>query len=204
MADIRLSSAKALGDKDLLNATSPAVLRFELAANMATLDGTVCPNGDDTSRHSIHVDRYPAGAEVGADGEAMPRDASAFAIARMGLRCAHYHAAAVDLEERLNRWLTMGGWVIATPPPRTGVDFPGIESVWAGRAGEDVDFVIIVEGGRIKALNEISGIVGGLFKAMMDEFITTKRCTPSSEPPSERAQKWLRNRRWEGAQLPAR
>ncbi|KAK0351748.1 hypothetical protein LTR02_017987 [Friedmanniomyces endolithicus] len=118
MADIRLSSAKALGDKDLLNATSPAVLRFELAANMATLDGT--------------------------------------------------------------------------------------ESVWAGRAGEDVDFVIIVEGGRIKALNEISGIVGGLFKAMMDEFITTKRCTPSSEPPSERAQKWLRNRRWEGAQLPAR
>ncbi|KAK0861855.1 hypothetical protein LTR87_016808 [Friedmanniomyces endolithicus] len=161
MADIRLSSAKALGDKDLLNATSPAVLRFELAANMATLDGTVCPNGDDTSRHSIHVDKYPAGAEVGADGEAMPRDASAFAIARM-------------------------------------------ESVWAGRAGEDVDFVIIVEGGRIKALNEISGIVGGLFKAMMDEFITTKRCTPSSEPPSERAQKWLRNRRWEGAQLPAR
>ncbi len=83
MADIRLSSAKALGDKDLLNATSPAVLRFELAANMATLDGTVCPNGDDTSRHSIHVDTYPAGAELGADGEAMPRDASAFAIARM-------------------------------------------------------------------------------------------------------------------------
>ncbi|KAK0949666.1 hypothetical protein LTR91_026268 [Friedmanniomyces endolithicus] len=41
MADIRLSSAKALGDKDLLNATSPAVLRFELAANMATLDGTI-------------------------------------------------------------------------------------------------------------------------------------------------------------------
>ncbi|KAK1023391.1 hypothetical protein LTR33_018066, partial [Friedmanniomyces endolithicus] len=78
------------------------------------------------------------------------------------------------------------------------------ESVWAGRAGEDVENVNFVEGGRIKALNEISRIVGGLFKGMMDEFITTKRCTPSSEPPSERAQNWLRKRRWEGAQLPAR
>jgi superfamily II DNA helicase RecQ len=42
------------------------------------------------------------------------------------LKCAYYHAGAVDNEERLKAWLERGRLIIATSALGTGVDFLGI------------------------------------------------------------------------------
>ncbi|GAB7357794.1 hypothetical protein MBLNU459_g0611t1, partial [Dothideomycetes sp. NU459] len=80
------------------------------------------------------------------------------------LGCAYYHAGAADKEEKLAGWLEKGGLIVATSALGTGVDFPGVvfvlhvnlpygmidfaqESGRAGRGGEDVDSVIMVEEG---------------------------------------------------------
>ena len=106
------------------------------------------------------------------------------------LRCAYYHAGAVDNEERLAAWLEYGGLIVATSALGTGVDFPGVvftlhvdvpygmidfaqESGRAGRAGEDVDSVIVVEDGRVERL---AAAVQSIDETVMGEFVSTKRC----------------------------
>jgi superfamily II DNA or RNA helicase len=107
------------------------------------------------------------------------------------LECAYYHAGAVDNEERLQSWLEKGGLIVATSALGTGVDFPGIvfilhvdlpysmidfaqESGRAGRAGEDVDSIIMVEEGKVEKV--LSSHKGGLDEKMICEFVTTKEC----------------------------
>jgi superfamily II DNA helicase RecQ len=107
------------------------------------------------------------------------------------LECAYYHAGAVDNEERLQSWLEKGGLIVATSALGTGVDFPGIvfilhvdlpysmidfaqESGRAGRAGEDVDSIIMVEEGKVERV--LSSHKGGLDEKMICEFVTTKEC----------------------------
>ena len=107
------------------------------------------------------------------------------------LECAYYHAGAVDNEERLQLWLEKGGLIVATSALGTGVDFPGIvfilhvdlpysmidfaqESGRAGRAGEDVDSIIMVEEGKVERV--LSSDKGGLDEKMICEFVTTKEC----------------------------
>ena len=106
------------------------------------------------------------------------------------LSCAYYHAGAVDNEERLAAWLKYGGLIVATSALGTGVDFPGIvfilhvdvpygmidfaqESGRAGRGGEDVDAVIVVEAGRVERL---AATMQSIDEAVIGEFVTTKSC----------------------------
>jgi superfamily II DNA helicase RecQ len=106
------------------------------------------------------------------------------------LGCAYYHAGAVDNEERLQTWLEQGGLIAATSALGTGVDFPGIvfvmhidlpygmidyaqESGRAGRAGEDVDSVIMIEDKRVERM---SGTMRGVDDSVMGEFATTREC----------------------------
>ena len=106
------------------------------------------------------------------------------------LECAYYHAGAADNEERLQGWLEKGGLMVATSALGTGVDFPGIvfvvhidlpygmidyaqESGRAGRAGEDVDSVIMIEEKRVERM---SGTMRGVDDSVMGQFVTTKEC----------------------------
>ncbi|KAI7056165.1 hypothetical protein KC339_g18245 [Hortaea werneckii] len=108
------------------------------------------------------------------------------------LKCAYYHAGAADNEERLEAWLERGGLIVATSALGTGVDFPGVvftlhadipygmidfaqESGRGGRAGEDVDSVIVVEEGRAER-QLASGQGGSVDEGMIREFIATKGC----------------------------
>lgn len=108
------------------------------------------------------------------------------------LKSAYYHAGAVDNEERLEAWLERGGLIVATSALGTGVDFPGIvftlhadipygmidfaqESGRGGRAGEDVDSVIVVEEGKAER-RLAGGAAGSVDEGVVGEFIATKGC----------------------------
>lgn len=82
----------------------------------------------------------------------------------VALECGFFYAGAGSNEEVLERWRKEGGCVVATSALGTGVNYPGIEMVVhagmpyglidfaqesgrAGRGGEDVDSVILIEKG---------------------------------------------------------
>ncbi|KAK1809579.1 hypothetical protein LTR12_016055 [Friedmanniomyces endolithicus] len=109
------------------------------------------------------------------------------------LKCAYDHAEAVDNQERLDMWLRRGGLIVATSALGTGVNFPGIVFVLhvdmpygmidfaqelgrAGRGGEDVYSIIVVEEGRVEQLQGSKR--GGLEvdQRTMGELITTRGC----------------------------
>lgn len=112
------------------------------------------------------------------------------------LGCAYYHAAAADRAERLERWLDRGGFIVATSALGTGLDIGGIvfvlhagmpwgmvdyaqESGRAGRAGELVDSVVLVEEGeverRLAAPARAQG-GGAADAAAMSSFIGASGC----------------------------
>jgi superfamily II DNA helicase RecQ len=85
-----------------------------------------------------------------------------------------------------------GGLIVATSALGTGVDFPGIvfilhmdlpygmidyaqESGRAGRAGEEVDSIIIVEQGKVESMRQ-AGRIRGLDEEIIAEFVTTRKC----------------------------
>ncbi|CAD0012899.1 unnamed protein product [Aureobasidium pullulans] len=106
------------------------------------------------------------------------------------LSCAYYHGGSIDNEDKLAVWMETGGLIVATSALGTGVDFPGIifilhmdlpygmidyaqESGRAGRAGEEVDSIIIVEQGKVESIRQASRI-RGLDEEIMAEFVTTR------------------------------
>lgn len=107
------------------------------------------------------------------------------------LGCGHYHAGSVDKEERLQAWLEKGGLMVATSALGTGVDYPGIvfvlhvgmpygmidfaqESGRAGRAGEAVDSMILVEEGATQRRGQ--GEERTMDEAAMAAFIEAEGC----------------------------
>ncbi|CAD0053649.1 unnamed protein product, partial [Aureobasidium pullulans] len=108
------------------------------------------------------------------------------------LGCAYYHGGSIDNEDKLAVWMETGGLIVATSALGTGVDFPGIvfilhmdlpygmidyaqESGRAGRAGEEVDSIIIVEQGKVESMRQ-AGRIRGLDEEIMAEFVTTREC----------------------------
>ncbi|CAD0056321.1 unnamed protein product [Aureobasidium pullulans] len=108
------------------------------------------------------------------------------------LGCAYYYGGSIDNEDKLAVWMETGGLIVATSALGTGVDFPGIvfilhidlpygmidyaqESGRAGRAGEEVDSIIIVEQGKVESIRQASRI-RGLDEEIIAEFVTTREC----------------------------
>ena len=107
------------------------------------------------------------------------------------LGCAYYHAGVTDRQERLEHWLQHGGFLVATSALGTGVDFPGIvlvihmdlpygmmdfaqESGRAGRAGERVESVIVIETGVAERVRD--NVQESRERRVMAEMIITTGC----------------------------
>jgi len=107
------------------------------------------------------------------------------------LGCAHYHAGQVDRGEKLQQWSETGGLIVATSALGTGVDIPGIvfvlhvdmpwgmidfaqESGRAGRGGEVVDSIILVEENSVERRLRQNTL--SLDASAMATFITTAHC----------------------------
>lgn len=107
------------------------------------------------------------------------------------LDCPYYHAGVVDREERLKRWLERGGFIVATSALGTGVDFPGIvfvlhvglpygmidyaqETGRAGRGGETVDSVILLEDGEVERRAKTEAV--SIDRSAMAAFVMTTEC----------------------------
>ncbi|KAF2462472.1 P-loop containing nucleoside triphosphate hydrolase protein, partial [Lindgomyces ingoldianus] len=107
------------------------------------------------------------------------------------LRCEYYHADVPDRAERVKQWLGSGGLIVATSALGTGVDYPGVvyiphvgmpwsmidfaqESGRGGRAGEEVDSVIVVE--RRSVEQEMLKHSDNLCVQAMGLFLTGRGC----------------------------
>ncbi|CAD0047912.1 unnamed protein product [Aureobasidium pullulans] len=84
------------------------------------------------------------------------------------LGCAYYHGGSIDNEDKLAVWMETGGLIVATSALGTG-------SGRAGRAGEEVDSIIIVEQGKVESMRQ-AGRIRGLDEEIMAEFVTTREC----------------------------
>ena len=107
------------------------------------------------------------------------------------LGCEHYHAGAVDRTERLAQWKGRGGFIVTTSALGTGVDVPGIvlvvhvdmpysmidfaqETGRAGRGGEVVDSIVVVEEGSVE--RRLQQGVSGVDESAMAEFLVGRGC----------------------------
>ncbi|TKA79674.1 hypothetical protein B0A49_04713 [Cryomyces minteri] len=108
------------------------------------------------------------------------------------LGCPFYHAGLLldGRADRLERWVDRGGLIVATSALGTGVDYAGIvfvlhvgvpygmidfaqESGRAGRAGEAVDSVILVEDGEVERRD---GSLPRMDESAMMAFIQASEC----------------------------
>ncbi|KAF4546947.1 Helicase conserved C-terminal domain-containing protein 1 [Elsinoe fawcettii] len=118
------------------------------------------------------------------------KDETEYLASRLG--CGYVHAKASDNTASIQTWLSEGGFITATSSLGTGVDFPGVihiihagmpygmidfaqESGRAGRAGEEVDSVIIIEDGWVEG--QLSrGRMRSTDEMAMLEFVRTQSC----------------------------
>ena len=108
------------------------------------------------------------------------------------LNCGFVHAGAVENEASIKRWLERGGFIVATSALGTGVDFPGIvfvlhagmpygmidyaqESGRAGRAGETVSSLIVIEEGFLEGL-EKRGLIRSIDEEALVQYLRTEGC----------------------------
>ena len=190
----------------LLTATLPCILEIELEYNMLLQVARYirAPTARPKTQYTVvkveygklHEEvvalciRKKAQLEVGEKGVVYSKSRNGCELLARELRCAYYHAGLVDDEERLQKWLSEGGLLVATSALGTGVDFPGImftvhvdvpygmidfsqESGRAGRAGEDVDSIIVVEKGKAERMMDGTR---GADDGVMYEFIATAGC----------------------------
>ena len=112
------------------------------------------------------------------------------------LDCGRIYARAAGNDEMLERWKKEGGCVVATSALGTGVNYPGIvavvhagmphglidfaqESGRAGRGGEDMDSLILIERGweaRKRASREAKRWEWSRDEREMLNFVNTDRC----------------------------
>ncbi len=112
------------------------------------------------------------------------------------LGCGFFYVGAGSNEEALERWKKEGGCVVATSALGTGVNYPGIEIVLhasmlyglidftqesgrAGRGGEEVDSLILIEKGweaRERAKRRAKRQEWSSDEQEMLKFIDTDRC----------------------------
>ena len=189
----------------LLTATLPTLLEFELEASMAAQMARYIRAVTTRVRTRYIVHTCKAGA-VEDEAIAVCRRMQQHLGWRKGvvysrsrdqcesvareLKSAHYHAGAVDNDERLQVWLNKGGLILAASALGTGVDYPRIvfvmhidlpygmidfaqESGRAGRAGEDVDSVIVIAEKRVE---QMYSKMRGVDDSTMGQFVTTKGC----------------------------
>lgn len=108
------------------------------------------------------------------------------------LGCGFYHAGmdAEDRSNRVDRWVSDGGFIVATSALGTGIDYPDIvyvlhvgvpygmidfaqESGRAGRGGEAVDSVIVAAEEEPKRVEDASESVD---ESVMRAFVYSKGC----------------------------
>jgi len=107
------------------------------------------------------------------------------------LGCPYYHGGVVGREEGLERWLGAGGWIVATSALGTGVNFPEVvfvlhlglpygmidyaqESGRAGRGGEAVDSVVLLEDGEVERRARYEAV--SVDRSAMAAFVETTGC----------------------------
>lgn len=106
--------------------------------------------------------------------------------------CGFVHAKGVENEGSIAGWLEEGGFIVATSALGTGVDYPGIifvlhagmpygmidyaqESGRAGRGGEEVSSVIVVEEGFVDE-QERRGKIKSVDERAIVEYLRTEGC----------------------------
>jgi hypothetical protein len=113
-----------------------------------------------------------------------------------GLNCGFFYAGNPNNPEALKKWLTEGGMMVATTALGTGVSYPGVmlvvhvglpyglidfsqESGRAGRGGEQVDSLVLLERGweeREDATRKRRRMVSSQDERAMAEFVKTRAC----------------------------
>jgi hypothetical protein len=113
-----------------------------------------------------------------------------------GLNCGFFYAGNPNNPEALKKWLTEGGMMVATTALGTGVSYPGVmlvvhvglpyglidfsqESGRAGRGGEQVDSLVLLERGweeREDATRKRRRMISSQDERAMAEFVKTRAC----------------------------
>jgi hypothetical protein len=112
------------------------------------------------------------------------------------LNCGVFYAGNPNNPEALKKWLTEGGMIVATTALGTGVSYPGVmlvvhvglpyglidfsqESGRAGRGGEQVDSLVLLEQGwegREDAMRKRRRMISSHDERAMVEFVKTRAC----------------------------
>lgn len=191
----------------LLTATQPPVLEHELGESMLVRGAryirasTVRPNirylvqscpGGKLLDTAVQICQRRRETLAGNKAVVYCRSREQCESVATALACHHYHAGVLlpDRTQRLEEWVTTGGYITATSALGTGVDYPGIvfvlhvgmphgmidfaqESGRAGRGGEMVDSLVLIEEGAEERIEELSRSVD---ESAMVAFVQTGGC----------------------------